>query len=155
MSSTPEARHLTCSTCSQLRDREDALEHVQGDEDDTHLPEVANRLEVVREIRPGHPGLRLMSCPECGTYYLFRSVYEFLIGFGRDAPMAGHEHRPAFRLLTSNHQPEKLVQPIEHAIDVATALGVDHGIADGRIQIASGNDVRSTKEHERVAVGMW
>jgi len=82
MPSTPEARHLICSICSQLRDREDALEHIQGDEEDTHLPEVANRLGVVRDIRPGHPGLRLMRCPECGTYYLFRSVYEFLIGFG-------------------------------------------------------------------------
>ena len=82
MPRTPEAHHRTCSLCAQLRDREEAVEHVQGDEDDTHLPEAANTLEVVREIRPGHPGLRLMQCPECGTYYLFRSVYEFLIGFG-------------------------------------------------------------------------
>lgn len=82
MSSAPAALHLTCSLCSQLCDREEALEHVQGEENDTHLPEPATKLEVVRELRPGHPGLRLMRCPECGTYYLLRSVYEFLIGFG-------------------------------------------------------------------------
>jgi hypothetical protein len=79
MPSVPEARHLTCSLCSQLRDREHALEHVGGDEDDTHLPEAANRLEVIREI---HPSLQVNRCPECGTYYLYRSIYEFLVGFG-------------------------------------------------------------------------
>ena len=82
MPSAPEARHLTCSICSQLSDREEALEHVQASDDDTHLPEAASRLQVAYEIQPGHPGLRVMRCPECRTYYLFRSVYEFLIGFG-------------------------------------------------------------------------
>ena len=82
MPSTPEARHLGCSLCSQLSDQEHALQHVQSEADDTYLPEAADRLEVVRDIRPGHPGLRLQRCPECGTYYLMRSVYEFLIGFG-------------------------------------------------------------------------
>ena len=74
-----ETRHLNCSICSQLRDRDSAVEHVHGDKDDSQLPEAANRLVVVREIRSS---LRLKQCPECGTYYLYRSIYEFLIGFG-------------------------------------------------------------------------
>jgi hypothetical protein len=82
MTSAAEGRHLGCTICSQLSDQEDALQHVQGDEEDSNLPEAANRLEVVREIRPGHPGLRLQRCPGCGTYYLLRSVLEFLIGWG-------------------------------------------------------------------------
>jgi len=82
MTSAPGNRHLTCTICSQLSDHEHALEHVQGDEDDTRLPEASKRLMEVREIWPGHPGLQLMQCPECGTYYLSRSIYEFLVGFG-------------------------------------------------------------------------
>lgn len=78
----PEASHLGCSICSQLHDQEQALQTVQGSEEDTSLPEAADMLEVVRDIRPGHPGLRLKQCPQCGTFYLFRSIYEFLIGFG-------------------------------------------------------------------------
>ena len=77
-----ENRHVGCGICSQLSDQEQALEKVYGDEEDTHLPEAADRLGVVRDIRSGHPGLRLLQCPECETYYLYRSLYEFLIGFG-------------------------------------------------------------------------
>jgi hypothetical protein len=79
MTSTSDDRHLKCSICSQLGDREHALEHVQGDEEDTYLPEAAKRLEVVRDI---HSSLQLLRCPECGTTYLWRSIYEFLVGFG-------------------------------------------------------------------------
>ena len=80
MTSEPADRHVRCSICSQLSDHEHALEHVQGDEEDTRLPEAANRLKVLRDI--GHHSLELRQCPECGTYYLWRSLYEFLVGFG-------------------------------------------------------------------------
>jgi hypothetical protein len=79
MSGATQARHLTCSLCSLLSDEEYALEKVYPDENDTHLPEAVRQLEVVLDIRPGHPGLRLMQCPECKTYYLYRSAYEFLL----------------------------------------------------------------------------
>lgn len=82
MTRAPEACHLVCSICSRLRDQEQALQTVQGSEEDTSLPEAADMLEVVRDIRLGHPGLRLKRCPQCGTFYLLRSIYEFLIGFG-------------------------------------------------------------------------
>jgi hypothetical protein len=75
----PDACHLGCGICSRLRDQEQALQTVQGSEEDTSLPEAADMLEVVRDIRPG---LRLKRCPQCGTFYLLRSNYEFLIGFG-------------------------------------------------------------------------
>jgi hypothetical protein len=82
MTSAPPDRHQACGICSQLSDHEHALEHVQGDDEDTHLPEAAKRLGAVRDIPPGNPNLQLLRCPECGTYYLYRSIYEFLIGFG-------------------------------------------------------------------------
>jgi hypothetical protein len=82
MARAPDACHLGCGICSRLRDQEQALRTVQGSEEDTSLPEAADMLEIVRDIRPGHPGLRLKRCPQCGTFYLLRSIYEFLIGFG-------------------------------------------------------------------------
>jgi hypothetical protein len=47
MPSAPEGRDIACGLCSQLRDREYALEHVQADREDTRLPEAAGRLTVV------------------------------------------------------------------------------------------------------------
>ncbi len=73
-------RHRHCSICSHFDDWEHALEHVQSEPTDTRLPEAADRLEVVRDII--RHDLQLKQCPECGTYYLYRSIYEFLIGFG-------------------------------------------------------------------------
>ena len=75
-----KARHLGCSICSQLGEDEHALQHVQSEPGDTFLPEAAQQLELIREIRTG--SLRLQRCPECGTCYLWRTIYEFLIGFG-------------------------------------------------------------------------
>ena len=60
------------------------MQKVGREEEDTFLPEAADKLEVVREIRPGFPGLRLKQCPECQAYYLYRSTYEFLIGGSED-----------------------------------------------------------------------
>jgi hypothetical protein len=77
MANAPEARRLRCSLCCQLGDQEHAVQHGEGPEGDTYLPEAANRLEVMRDIRPGYPGLQLKRCPECGTYFLSRSIYEF------------------------------------------------------------------------------
>ncbi len=80
MPGIPEARHLGCSICSRIRDHEHATQTVQGNAEDTFLPEAADRLEVLRSIRPGN--LQLKRCPECGTYYLWQTFYEFLIGCG-------------------------------------------------------------------------
>jgi hypothetical protein len=75
----PEPRHLKCSTCSPLHDRESAIEYVHEPENNTPFPEGGNKLKVVRDIRSD---LQLRQCPECGTYYLYHTHYEFLIGFG-------------------------------------------------------------------------
>ena len=78
--SGPGTRHLACGICSQLRDYEQAVQHVHAEETDTpHLPEAAGRLVGVPDL-PRRP--ELLRCPECGTYYLYESAYEFLIGFG-------------------------------------------------------------------------
>lgn len=82
MSTETTPRHLTCSICSQLRDEESAIDYVQTPEDNTNFPEAIGKLKVVKELHAGHPGSDLMQCPECGTYYHYRSIYEYLIGYG-------------------------------------------------------------------------
>ncbi|MCW3051970.1 MAG: hypothetical protein JWN14_1140 [Chthonomonadales bacterium] len=82
MSEDTTARHLTCILCSQLADWEQAEQHVQAEEGDTTLPEAAEKLVFVCDFRPNQARLSLKQCPECKTYYLYRFVYEFLIGFG-------------------------------------------------------------------------
>lgn len=76
----PPDRHVGCSICSQLRPYEQAIQHVHPEESDTdHLPEAFGRLAGVRQLTRRSD---LMRCPECGTYYLYETAYEFLIGFG-------------------------------------------------------------------------
>lgn len=75
----PQPRHLTCSICSQIRDYESATEYVHQFENNSELPQAANKLKVAREIKSS---FQLKQCPECDTYYLYRTHYEFLIGFG-------------------------------------------------------------------------
>ena len=76
-------RHRGCATCSSLRAYERAVQYVQADETagetDDRLPEAVGRLRGVPTFRGGPD---LMRCPECGTWYLYESAYEFLIGFG-------------------------------------------------------------------------
>lgn len=73
-------RHVGCATCGPLRDYEQAVQHVQAQETDTpHLPEAFGRLRSLPGFRGGPD---LMRCPTCGTWYLYESAYEFLIGFG-------------------------------------------------------------------------
>jgi hypothetical protein len=72
-------KHLACSICSLLRDVETAYEHVQSPEDDVDFPEAVKHLKTVRDISNSKS---LMQCPQCGTYYFYKSSYEFLIGYG-------------------------------------------------------------------------
>ncbi len=92
-----------CSICSQLSDHERGFQKITGEEEDTFLPPAADLLEVVADLKPstirlpgpegGTPAyfdipssrlLQLKRCPECGTYYLYRTDYEFLPMFGTE-----------------------------------------------------------------------
>jgi len=99
------ARLQRCSICSQLSDYERGFQKITREEEDTFLPPVAERLEVVADLTPGAirlpmartedgaeqfleiPSSRLLQlklCPECGTAYLYRTDYEFLPMFGTE-----------------------------------------------------------------------
>jgi hypothetical protein len=74
------------------------------EENDTHLPAVAGRLTVVRDFRPyDSRALQLRQCPECGTYYLYRTDYEYLVN--------GSEDEEFLTRLTQEQAAEYLDQP--------------------------------------------
>jgi hypothetical protein len=73
-------RHLACNTCSSLLDEEYAFQKNGRPADDSHLPAAAGKLELVRDLDPiSGRAKHLKRCPECGTYYFFRTDYEFLV----------------------------------------------------------------------------
>lgn len=74
-----------CSICSQLADYQSGFQKIGREEQDTHLPAAAESLEVVKELAPDCNGdLQVKQCPECATYYLYRTEYEFLYGGSED-----------------------------------------------------------------------
>lgn len=74
-----------CSLCSQLKDREYASQKHGWEQNDTSLPEVASQLVTVRDLSTGSARQSLLlRCPECGTYYLYQTDYEYLAGGSED-----------------------------------------------------------------------
>ncbi|HCR72213.1 MAG TPA: hypothetical protein DIW23_12265 [Anaerolineae bacterium] len=77
--SQAKSHFFICSICSQIRDKESATEYVHQPENNTSFPEAVGKLKIARDI---DTNFELRQCPECKTYYLYRSIYEFLVGFG-------------------------------------------------------------------------
>lgn len=77
--------HKTCTTCSSLSGEEFALQKYGWEQNNIYPPPAASRLSVVRDFRPGDSRLlQLLQCPECATYYLYRTDYTFLVGGSED-----------------------------------------------------------------------
>jgi hypothetical protein len=77
--------HQQCEICSSLADWEYAMQKYGSEENDTHLPAAAGALKVVRDFRPyGTRKHQLWQCPSCGTYYLYRTDYEYLVNGSED-----------------------------------------------------------------------
>ncbi len=93
-----------CHICSKLLGEEYAFQKYGWPQDDTHLPGAAASLTVLRDFRPyGSRKLQLQQCPECGTYYLYRTDYEFLVG--------GSEDEEFLTRLTNEEAAEYLKRP--------------------------------------------
>lgn len=74
-----------CAICTNLENEEYAFQKYGWPEDDTFLPAAAARLLTVRNLSPhGSRVLLLKRCPECGTYYLYRTDYEYLVNGSED-----------------------------------------------------------------------
>ncbi|MEW6364510.1 MAG: hypothetical protein AB1714_07710 [Acidobacteriota bacterium] len=80
-----QAAHDPCTACSSLRDKEYAFQKYGAEEDNTYLPAAAGDLKVVRDFRPyDSRKLQLRQCSQCGTYYLYRTDYEYLVNGSED-----------------------------------------------------------------------
>ena len=75
-----------CNTCSTLDNQEYAFQKNGWEQNNTYLPEAAGRLIDVKDLKPGNTdrALVLRQCPDCKTYYLYRTDYEFLVGGTED-----------------------------------------------------------------------
>ena len=80
-----EAPHRLCGVCSGLADRESSRQKYGWEEHDTHLPAASARLALVLDFRPHSSRERkLLRCPECRTYYLYETDYEYLVNGSED-----------------------------------------------------------------------
>jgi hypothetical protein len=99
-----DAPHTHCSICSQLADYESADQKYGHEEGNTYLPAAANSLTVVRDFKPySNRKLQLQRCPQCETYYLYRTDYEFLVN--------GSEDEEELTRLTDEEAAEYLERP--------------------------------------------
>lgn len=84
----PENRRksgIACTICSLLTDEERAYQKFGWEENNTYLPAAAGQLLMVRDLHPqGSRKLQLWQCPECGTYFLYRTDYEYLTNGSED-----------------------------------------------------------------------
>lgn len=76
---------IQCEICSGLADQEYAFQKYGWEEGDTSLPAVVGHLVMVRDLKPySSRKLQLLQCPMCGTYYLYRTDYEYLVNGSED-----------------------------------------------------------------------
>lgn len=102
--SNKDARHEHCPICSQLRGYERGLQVHGREEQDTFLPDAAERLKFARTLKArGCRVIQLSRCPQCETYYLFKSDYEYLA--------TGSEDEQTLERLTDEKAAEYLAQP--------------------------------------------
>ena len=80
-----DAPHLHCPTCSTLSDQEYAYQKYGSEDGNSFLPAAADRLAIIRDLQPwGSRSLQLRQCQQCGTYYLYRTDYEYLVNGSED-----------------------------------------------------------------------
>jgi hypothetical protein len=112
----PDAPHLSCKNCAHLLDEEYAYQKYGAPENDSHLPAARHDLKIVKNFKPyDSRKLQLRQCPECGTYYLYRSDYEYHVN--------GSEDEEFLTRLTDADAAEYLRRPAPTA---AKALPIPH-----------------------------
>lgn len=75
----------SCGLCGELRDYHHAFQKGGRDHEATYLPPVVDRLTDLGQVKAENCRVaRLLECPQCGTYYLYRSDYEFLVSGTED-----------------------------------------------------------------------
>ncbi|MFH2040765.1 MAG: hypothetical protein ABIJ65_15140 [Chloroflexota bacterium] len=88
MDSNQESHNTLCTICSQLADCESASQKVGWEQEATYLPPASKKLQIVKDFAPfSSRAKQLLQCPECDTYYLYTSDYEFLVNGTEDSDL--------------------------------------------------------------------
>jgi hypothetical protein len=67
-----------------LKEKEYAFQKY-GRDDNTFLPDEASKLQTISDLKQGSSReLKLKQCPECKTYYLYKTDYEYLVNGSED-----------------------------------------------------------------------
>ena len=73
--------YANCSICSNLKDYQVATEYIVSPEENINFPEnVLAAIGKLKKIKEISSSTDIFQCPECGTYYLYRASYEYLVG---------------------------------------------------------------------------
>ena len=75
-----------CTICSQLGDEEYGYQKYGWEVQDIYLPAAWKSLTLVKDLKPSWDDrkLQVFQCPQCGTYYLYRTDYEYLVNGTED-----------------------------------------------------------------------
>jgi tetratricopeptide (TPR) repeat protein len=106
-----------CSLCGTLLGEEYAFQKNGWPDNNTFLPSAANQLTILRDFRPHDSRLlQLRQCPECHTYYLYRTDYEFLVN--------GTEDEEFLTRLTNEQAQEYLQRPAGQQLEAQRLAGL-------------------------------
>lgn len=73
-----------CSICSAFKAKEYSFQRFGSEINNTYLPENVQKLVTIKDINTGSGRLKqLKQCPECKTYYLYETDYEYF-AFGSE-----------------------------------------------------------------------
>lgn len=70
-----------CRICSNLKDFQRGDQKIGKEAEDTFLPPAADELKTIKTVTRRREVKR---CPECATFYLYETEYDFLIGGSED-----------------------------------------------------------------------
>jgi len=76
---------VSCRICIQLKEKEYSFKKYGWDEGSNDLPAAAGELVTVKDLKPGSGRASMLKqCPECKTYYLYETDYEYLVNGTED-----------------------------------------------------------------------
>lgn len=94
-----------CTICGDFKDKEYATQKYGSAYPDTYLPENYKHLVIIKDLRPNSERLKqILQCPQCGTYYLYETDYEyFAFGSEDEQTLSRLTESEAMALLNENN----------------------------------------------------
>lgn len=101
-----ESLRALCRICSQLSHYERGFQKGGREEEHTFIPDAESHLIRVKDLKPNNNRrLEVKQCPECKTYYLYTTDYEYLAN--------GSEDEQILERMTEEEAVKFLTQPVQ------------------------------------------